>query len=201
VAWGGQVLVLTLQGDLPAAEQARAVEPAELRKVMLATNVAETSITIPGVAAVIDSGLARVAGHSSWSGLPTLQTAKISKASAAQRAGRAGRTRAGRVIRLYTRYDYELRPERDPPEIERADLTETALVLHGAGVGDLRSFAWFEPPPLSSLEAAERLLARLGALDPAGRLTPIGQDLLRFPAHPRLARLILEGERLGVAQD
>ena len=127
------LLILPLHGDLSAAAQARAVQPAKQRKLILATNVAETSVTIPGIAAVIDSGLARVAGHSAWTGIPSLHLAKISRASAIQRAGRAGRTRAGRVVRLYTRHDFESRPERDLPEIQRADLAESALTLHGAG--------------------------------------------------------------------
>jgi len=194
------LLLLPLHGDLPAAAQARAVEPADRRKLILATNVAETSVTIPGVAAVIDSGLARVAGHSAWSGLPTLSLAKVSKASAIQRTGRAGRTRNGRALRLYTRHDFESRPEHDIPEVKRADLSESVLTLHGAGIHDLRSFSWFEAPSETSLRAAEDLLAQLGALDAGGALTQAGRQMLRFPVHPRLARLIVEGEKLGVAE-
>jgi ATP-dependent helicase HrpB len=194
-------LVFPLHGDLPAAAQARAVQPAPERKWVLATNVAETSITIPGIAAVIDSGLARVAGCSSWSGLPVLSLSKISRASAAQRAGRAGRTRDGKVLRLYSRHDFDSRPERDIPEIMRADLAESVLTLHGSGVCDLHSFMWFEPPEEASLRAAENLLARLGALDAGGALTETGARMLRYPLHPRLARLLVEGERLGMADD
>jgi ATP-dependent helicase HrpB len=193
-------LITPLHGDLPWSEQNRAIIPAERRKVILATNVAETSITIPGIAAVIDSGLARVAGHSAWSGLPTLSTSKISRSSAIQRAGRAGRTQAGLVLRLYTRSDFESRPEHDVPEIKRVDLAEAILTLHGAGIRDAGSFAWFESPPGSSVEAAENLLARLGALD-AGRITPLGIQMLRLPLHPRLARLIAEGEKLGALNE
>ncbi len=191
--------IFPLHGDLPAAAQDRALQPATRPKLILATNVAETSITIPGIAAVIDSGLARVAGYSSWSGLPILSLAKISKASARQRAGRAGRTRAGRVLRLYTRRDFETRPEHDLPEIKRADLAESALTLHGAGLRDLRSFAWFEPPAESAWSAAEDLLRQLGALDALGAITPTGRKMAEFPLHPRLARLVIEGERRGVA--
>ena len=196
-----KLLVIPLHGDLPAAEQVRAVQPAETRRIILATNVAETSVTIPGIGVVIDSGLARVASYSPWSGLPRLTLAKISKASAEQRAGRAGRTQAGRVCRLYSRYDFESRPEREQPEVRRADLAETVLTLHGAGVEDVRSFEWLENPPPQALEAAETLLGRLGALDPSGHLTDIGRLMLDFPVHPRLARLILEGERRGVGED
>jgi ATP-dependent helicase HrpB len=147
--------VLPLHGDLPAAEQDRAVRPSRERKLILSTNVAETSVTVDGVAAVVDSGLARVATHSPWSGLPSLRVQPISRASAAQRAGRAGRTRAGICLRLYTQGDLERRPERDAPEIARADLAETVLALAAAGVPDPRTFGWFEPPPAAALRAAE----------------------------------------------
>ncbi|MBZ5497006.1 MAG: ATP-dependent helicase HrpB [Acidobacteriia bacterium] len=195
------LLVLPLHGDLPAAAQSRAVQPAPQRKLILATNVAETSVTIPGIAAVIDSGLARVAGYSAWSGLPVLSLSKVSKSSAIQRAGRAGRTQNGRVLRLYTRHDFECRPERDLPEIKRADLAESVLTLHGAGIRDIRSLSWFEPPAETALRAAEDLLVRLGALEAGGTLTAAGRQMLRFPLHPRLARLIVEGERRGVREE
>jgi ATP-dependent helicase HrpB len=193
------LLVLPLHGDLPGSEQSRAVEPAEHRKVILSTNVSETSVTIPGIGAVIDSGLVRMAGHSPWSGFPTLSTVKTSKASAIQRAGRAGRTQAGRVLRLYTLADFESRPEYATPEIKRADLTETVLLLHGSGIRDPHSFPWFDAPPKSALEAAEKLLRRLGALDTDGNTTPVGKQMLSVPVHPRLARLILEGSEQKVA--
>jgi ATP-dependent helicase HrpB len=195
------VHVHLLHGDLPSSEQRRAIEPAAQGKVILATNVAETSITIPGIAAVIDSGLARIAGHSAWSGFSTLTTAKISKAAAIQRAGRAGRTQAGRVLRLYTRPDFESRPEHETPEIRRADLAETVLMLHGAGIQDLGSFTWFDPPPPSAIAAAEGLLVRLGAIDTVGRSSDTGTRMLQIPVHPRLARLILEGEALQVTDE
>ena len=188
-----------LHGDLPASEQRRSIEPAACTKVILATNVAETSITIPGIAAVIDSGFARVAGHSPWSGFPTLTTTRISKSSATQRAGRAGRTQAGRVIRLYTRQDFLSRPEYDTPEIKRADLAETSLLLHGTGVQDIASFPWFDPPALSAIEAAEALLAKLGAVTKEGRISDLGSRMVQLPVHPRLARLIIEGEKLHIA--
>jgi ATP-dependent helicase HrpB len=190
-----------LHGDLPTSEQKQAIEPSDQIKVILATNVAETSITIPGVAAVIDSGLARVAGYSPWSGFPTLTTARISKSSANQRAGRAGRTRAGRVLRLYTRHDFESRPEHETPEIRRTDLSEAVLLLHGAGVDHPSSFPWFDPPADASLEASEVLLSRLGAVDANGRITGVGVRMLRLPTHPRLSRLIVEGEKLQIAEE
>jgi ATP-dependent helicase HrpB len=194
------VLVLPLHGDLPPAEQDRAVRPAARPKLILSTNVAETSVTIDGVTTVIDSGLARVAAHDPWSGIATLQISRISRASAAQRAGRAGRTRPGRCLRLYSQHDLDRRPEFTPPEIARLDLSSVLLDLHAAGHPDPHSFPWFEAPPPAALAAAEQLLTRLGALDDAGRLTPVGQQMLRFPTHPRLARLLLEGERRQIPE-
>ena len=201
VARKADLLVLPLHGSLPPAEQDRAVRPADRRKVILSTNVAETSVTIDGVVAVIDSGLARVALHSPWSGLPTLRVAKISRASATQRAGRAGRTRPGQCLRLYTKGDFLSRPEHEAPEVARADLAETALELCAAGATDLKGFGWFETPPAAALAAAQGLLLRLGAIDGSGALTPTGERVLRFPVHPRLGRMLVEAERRGVAAD
>ncbi len=191
------LLVVPLHGDLPPHEQDRAVGPADRRKVILSTNVAETSVTIEGVVAVVDSGLARIAGHSAWSGLPTLKVGRVSKASAVQRAGRAGRVRAGRCLRLYTRHDFETRQDYEAPEIRRLDLAETALALHGSGVADLAGFGWFEEPPPAAIAAAEALLAKLGAVGPGGALTELGRRMLRFPVHPRQARVLLEAEARG----
>ncbi len=190
-----------LHGDLPSAEQDRALKPSAKRKIILSTNVAETSVTIDGVAAVVDCGLARVAAHSPWSGMPTLKLAKISKASATQRAGRAGRTRAGTCLRLYTRGDFEGRPSTDVPEIRRLDFTESALALRSMGITRLDDFRFFEAPAPSSLEAADTLLRALSAIEPNGELTRIGRRLLQFPLHPRLARLVVEAENLGVGRD
>lgn len=192
------LLVLPLHGDLSPAEQDRAVRRADRPKVILATNVAETSVTIDGVVAVVDSGLARVAGHCPWSGLSTLTVQKISQASAIQRAGRAGRTQPGRALRLYTQHDLESRRGFDLPEIARLDLAEPVLLLHALGVRVTEAFPWFEPPPGPALGASEELLRRLGALDCSGGLSSIGERMLRFAVHPRLARLIVEGEKHGV---
>ena len=192
--------VLPLHGDLPAAEQDRAVRPGPGRKLILSTNVAETSVTIPGVAAVIDSGLARIPVHSPWSGLASLQSVRTSQSSAVQRAGRAGRTRAGIALRLYTQADFDARALHETPEILRSDLSESVLSLAAAGVLDRRHFPFFQPPPKSALDAAERLLGDLGALDVHGGLTELGRRMLAFPLHPRLARVVVEGERRGVAR-
>jgi ATP-dependent helicase HrpB len=195
------LLVLPLHGELPVEAQDRAVRPSEKRKLILSTNVAETSVTVEGVAAVIDSGLARVAGHSPWSGLPVLSVQRISRASAVQRAGRAGRTREGRCLRLYTAQDFQQRPEYETPEIRRLDLSEAVLELRAAGVADPRGFDWFEPPSGEALEAADELLRRLGAVDARGGVTEAGQRMFRLPLHPRLARVVFEAERRGVGRE
>ncbi len=200
VAATQSLLVLPLHGDLPPAEQLRAVRPADRRKVILSTNVAETSVTIDGVVAVIDAGTARIASHSPFSGLPKLTIGKISQASAIQRAGRAGRTRPGRALRLYTRHDFESRRPYDLPEVARLDLAESLLTLAALGIADPTSFPWFEVPPAASLAAAAELLRRLGAVDARGKISDTGRAMLRLPLHPRLARLVTEGERRGVAQ-
>jgi ATP-dependent helicase HrpB len=201
VAGSENLLVLPLHGSLSPAEQDRAVRPADRRKVILSTNVAESSVTIDGVVAVIDSGLARVASHAPWSGLPTLRIAKIARASATQRAGRAGRTRPGRALRLYTRGDLMARPEHDTPEILRVDLAETVLELYASGISSLDNLTFLDPPPPAALTAAEELLVRLGALDEGKRPTTIGRRMLRFPAHPRQARILVEAEARGVAEE
>ncbi|WP_041448118.1 ATP-dependent helicase C-terminal domain-containing protein [Anaeromyxobacter sp. Fw109-5] len=187
--------LLPLHGDLPPEEQDRAVRAGARRKVILSTNVAETSVTIEGVVAVVDSGLARVASHSPWSGLPTLEVRKVSRASAAQRAGRAGRTRPGRALRLYTRHDHDTRPEFEVPEILREDLAETLLAASALEAGG--RIDWLEPPPPAALEVARALLLRLGALDRGGAITGLGRRMLRLPVHPRLARLALEAAARG----
>ena len=192
-----ELAILPLHGEMPLEEQTRAVRPAGRRKVVLATNVAESSVTIDGVVAVVDAGLARVAAHSPWTGLPTLALAKISRAAAEQRAGRAGRTRPGRALRLYTQHDFEQRPAYDPPEIARVDLTDLAMTLGALGVADAGALDWLEPPPDAAWGAARELLRRLGAMAPAGELTDVGRRMLRFPIHPRLARLVVEGEARG----
>jgi len=198
VAEEHQARLLPLHGDLSPAEQDRAVGPSRERKIVLATNVAESSVTIEGVVAVVDSGLARVAEQLSWSGLPTRKTAKISRASATQRAGRAGRTRAGRCLRLYTLGDFQTRAAFDLPEIARIDLAQTYLELAASNALDLD---WFEAPPEPAMRAARTLLERLGALDGSGAITALGKRIAHVPLHPRQARVLLEAERLGVRED
>ena len=190
--------LVTLHGDLAAAEQDRAIRPGVRPKIILSTNVAETSVTIEGVTAVIDSGLARQASHSPWSGLPTLRLDKISQASAIQRAGRAGRIRPGRCLRLYTKHDFATRPEHGVAEILRGDLTATILGLRAAAIDEP---GWFEPPPAPALAAAEALLIDLGAVDSTGTITARGARMATLPLHPRLARLVVAGDERGIADE
>jgi ATP-dependent helicase HrpB len=188
-------LLLPLHGDQTAEEQDRAVGPSERRKVILSTNVAESSITIEGVSAVVDSGVARVASHSPWSGLPVLQVSRISQASANQRAGRAGRTGPGCAIRLYPLEDFVRRPAHDTPEIARADLAPVALLVDAMGAGGLGSLDWLDAPPAAAVEHAADLLRQLGAKGSTAR------EMARYPLHPRLSRLVVEARRRGVGED
>ncbi len=184
-------VTLPLHGDLSPAEQDRAVAPSEQRKLILSTNVAESSVTIDGVTAVIDSGLARIAADSPWTGLPSLTVSRISQASAVQRAGRAGRTGPGRAIRLYTAEDFHRRAAHETPEIERRELSQAALDLRvGAGL-KFADIDWFEAPPQSAVDTAEELLARLGEKH--------WREMARYPLHPRLARMLIEAGEDGAA--
>ena len=191
--------IAPLHGTLPLADQERAVLPGPKRKVILSTNVAETSVTVEGVTAVVDSGLARVAGFLPNLGMNVLKVGKISRASAQQRAGRAGRLRPGTCLRLYTRHDYATRPEYELPEIVRLDLAEPVLLLHALGAGRIDTFPWFEAPPSGAVKGAHILLQRLDALSPGGELTDMGRAMLRFPLHPRLSRLVIEAKNRGQA--
>ncbi|HXC16250.1 MAG TPA: ATP-dependent helicase C-terminal domain-containing protein, partial [Holophagaceae bacterium] len=191
--------VLPLHGDLSAEAQQEAIAPSDTPKIILSTNVAESSVTLDGVRAVIDSGLGREARHSPWSGLSTLTTVRISQARCVQRMGRAGRTGPGLCVRLFTEADLRQRPAFDAPELQRADLAEALLGLHALGIHDPALLDWFEAPPEASLKAAEKLLHDLGALDAAGAMTPTGRRMADLPLHPRLARLVLAGEAEGIA--
>jgi ATP-dependent helicase HrpB len=194
VARRAGALVLPLHGSLPPNEQDRALSPASQRKLILATNVAESSITVEGVTAVIDSGLARFAAYSPWSGLATLHVGRVSKASAKQRAGRAGRTAPGRVLRLYTEEDYSRRPEQDAPEILRSDLSQLCLELRAMGIAHVSDIAWLDAPAEVAVERAESLLDRLGA---RGEMT---QRLARYPLPPRLSRILVEAVERSVGE-
>lgn len=194
------LLLVELYGDLPMERQDAALSRADRRKVVLATNVAETSVTVEGVTAVVDSGLARVMRFDPSVGLDRLELSRISRASAEQRAGRAGRTSPGVCFRLWSQAEERSLREREDPEIRRVDLAGPVLQLRAFGESDVRAFDWLEPPAEAALARAEELLSLLGAVDGRG-LTRIGRAMARIPAHPRIARLLLEGEALGCARE
>ena len=180
--------VVPLHGSLTPDEQDRALEEPRERRVVLATNIAETSLTVPRVTAVIDTGLEKVARYDPARAIDSLDVERIAADSAAQRAGRAGRVAAGRVYRLWSETD-RLRPHHDP-EIHRVDLSAAALAVLSWG-GDPRAFEWFEPPSVDAVDAALALLARLGAVVD-GAITPLGRELQKLPVHPRLARMLID---------
>lgn len=194
-----QLALMELYADLPLERQQAVLAPCNRRKLVLATNVAETSITIDGVTAVVDSGLARVNRLDPSLGLNRLDLERISKASADQRAGRAGRTAPGICLRLWTEREQQGLAGFDEPEIQRVDLTGAVLELMCWGDRDVRTFPWFESPPPALLDRAEALLHLLGAIDGRG-VTASGHAMVRLPVHPRLARLLLEGSRAGVSR-
>ena len=172
---GSEFVVLPLHGELPVAEQDAALAAYGRRKVVVSTNVAETSLTIDGVRVVIDSGLARIARFDPYRGINTLLVEKISRASADQRAGRAGRTAPGIALRLWAEREHLDRAAQELPEVKRLDLAEVVLTLKASGVEDIAGFRWLEPPEARSLERAETLLKDLGGLHEAtGKITEIG---------------------------
>ncbi|MCO5060971.1 MAG: ATP-dependent helicase HrpB [Kiritimatiellae bacterium] len=191
-------LVLPLHGDLPPEQQDQAVARYSRRKIIVATNVAETSLTIDGVRIVIDSGFARIPRFDPHRGINTLLIERISRASADQRAGRAGRTAPGRCIRLWSEIEHRARPAQELPEVRRLDLAEIALTLKAADYPDVAAFPWLERPEDKSLERAETLLRDLGAADEhTGEITELGRRMLAFPVHPRYARMLLAAGQFG----
>lgn len=205
-------VVLPLHGELPPAEQDAALAHYQKRRAIVATNVAETSLTIDGVRVVIDGGLARVARFDPRRGINTLLIEKISRASAEQRAGRAGRTARGHCLRLWTEREHLDRAQQELPEVKRLDLAEVVLTLKASGIDDIGTFRWLEPPDPQALSRAEQLLVDLGALpDKAARasslcsadsqagssryITPLGRRMLAFPVHPRYARMLLAAQQ------
>ncbi|HWA85695.1 MAG TPA: ATP-dependent helicase HrpB [Opitutus sp.] len=203
-----------LHGELPADQQDRAVARYDARKIIVSTNVAETSLTIDGVTAVIDSGLARVARFDPHRGINTLLVEKISAASADQRAGRAGRTAPGVCVRLWTEREHGQRAPQEMPEVKRLDLAEVVLTLKASGIEEVADFPWLEKPEAKALERAETLLADLGAVGmvaavhdrrgaedgghrPPLQITEVGRKMLRFPVHPRYARMLLAAQERG----
>ncbi len=213
-------ILLPLHGELPPNDQDAAVARYEKKKVVVATNVAETSLTIDGIRCVIDSGLARIPRYDPYRGINTLLIEKISQASADQRAGRAGRTAPGVCMRLWSREEHGHRLQQELPEVKRLDLAEVVLTLKAAGVNDLRKFRWLEPPEEQALSHAEELLMDLGALESpktnesiqtgpseashasriphhASAITALGRQMLAFPLHPRYARMLLAARQYG----
>lgn len=194
--------VYPLYGDLPWAAQTRAIQPSAggRRKVVLATPIAETSLTIEGVGVVIDSGLVRVPEFDARSGLSRLTTVRISRASAEQRAGRAGRLGPGVCERLWTEATQRGLVARPTPEIRSADLAPLALELAQWGVRDAEALSWLDPPPPGALAQARGLLTDLGALDRDGMITPTGRAMASLPVHPRLAQMMLQADALGLGR-
>ena len=215
-----RLALIPLHGDLPPDQQDLAFAPNPLRKVVVATNVAETSVTIEGIRHVVDSGLARVARYDAERGIGTLFLEPISRASAEQRKGRAGRTAPGTCHRLWTESGQLNRPERNTPEIQRSDLAEVVLLLHSLGIKRAAEFDWLDKPDAQAVERAEQLLITLGALRDlrftnddlrAGReteasivnrkssmtvdLTPVGRQMLKLPMHPRYSRMLVEAAK------
>jgi ATP-dependent RNA helicase HrpB len=183
--------VLPLHGSLDADEQDAAITPSGESRVILSTNIAETTLTVPDVVAVVDTGYHKVPRYDADRAIDTLDTERISQDSADQRAGRAGRLRPGRVVRLWDERD-RLKPFREP-EIARVDLSSTVLDIIAWG-GDPLGFEWFDPPPPAAVRAAVDLLRRLDAVDDGGELTAVGIELKRLPLHPRLSRLLVAAD-------
>ncbi len=202
----GEVDVLPLYARLSSVEQQRVFKPHDRRRVVLATNVAETSLTVPGIRAVVDPGTARISRYSARLKVQRLPIESISQASADQRKGRCGRTSDGVCIRLYDEDDFDARPRFTDPEILRTSLASVILQMAALGLGEVEQFPFLDPPDRRQVRDGVLLLQELGALDPAApepgkRLTPLGRRLARLPVDPRLGRIVLEAGRLGCAEE
>jgi ATP-dependent helicase HrpA len=197
--------VLPLYGRLSAADQHRVFEtsrtPGTRRRVVLATNVAETSLTVPGIRYVIDAGTARISRYSVRSKIQRLPIEAISQASANQRSGRSGRTSDGIAIRLYSEEDFAKRPAFTEPEILRTNLAAVILQMISLGLGDIQGFPFLQPPDARGVKDGLDLLRELGAVTSDGRITAIGKQLARMPIDPRLARMVAESKRYGVTRE
>nr|WP_131742743.1 ATP-dependent RNA helicase HrpA [Actinomadura roseirufa] len=198
--------VLPLYARLSAAEQHRVFQPHRGRRVVLATNVAETSLTVPGIRYVVDPGTARISRYSHRLKVQRLPIEPVSQASANQRKGRCGRVAEGVCIRLYSEEDFESRPEFTDPEILRTNLASVILQMTSLGLGDIAAFPFVEPPDRRNVKAGVDLLHELGAIDPAEqdprkRLTPLGRRLAQLPVDPRLARMVLEADKNGCVRE
>ncbi len=195
--------ILPLYARLSQAEQNRVFDTTSRRamRVVLATNVAETSVTVPGIRYVIDPGLARISRYSYRTKVQRLPIEEISRASANQRKGRCGRVAEGVCIRLYSEQDFELRPEFTDPEIKRTNLAAVVLQMLVLGLGEIEDFPFIDPPDTRLVRDGYKLLEELGAVTPAGRLTPVGRRMARMPVDPRLARMVLAAGKLGCLEE
>ncbi len=194
-------LILPLFGRLQGADQRKIFQPSRLRKIIVATNVAETSITVPGIRSVVDTGLARIARYNVRAGTTSLPVSRISRASCDQRAGRCGRTGPGTCIRLYSEEDYLSRPEFILPEILRSNLAEVILQMISLKLGDPRKFPFIDPPLPRAIHDGYRILRELGAITADNRLTGRGRIMAGLPLDPRISRMIIEGAKLGALRE
>jgi ATP-dependent helicase HrpA len=192
---GGRVEVLGLFGRMPAAEQQRIFSPGPKRRVVIATNVAETSITIPRIRYVVDTGLARISHYNPRTRTKRLPVEAVSQSSANQRAGRAGRVQDGVCIRLYDQEDFEKRLQFTQPEIQRANLAEVILRMKAFKLGDIETFPFINPPTPAAITAGYGLLHELGAVQDTNDLTPMGRDLAKLPVDPTLGRMLLRARQ------
>lgn len=195
---GDRVEVVPLFGRLAAGDQQRVFRPGPRRRVVVATNIAETSLTVPRIRYVVDSGLARISRYHPGARTHRLPIEPISQSSANQRAGRCGRVAVGVCVRLYAEADFRARPVFTEPEIRRCDLAEVILRLKAWGLGEVETFPFLEPPTPAAVSAAYQLLQELGALDEARALTPLGRELARLPVDPAIGRMLLHARAEGV---
>ena len=199
--FGREAETIPLFGLLSSADQQRVFAPLNRRKIVVATNIAETSLTIPGIRYVIDSGLARISRYNPRTRTKRLPVEEISQSSANQRKGRSGRVQDGVCIRLYSEEDFNERPQYTQPEIQRANLAEVILRMRAYRLGDIETFPFVNPPPPSAIEGGYKLLQELGALDEKRELTQLGHDLSRLPIDPTLGRMLLQSQHEHAARE
>lgn len=193
--FNGEAEIIPLFGRLSAGDQQRVFAPSSRRKIVIATNIAETSLTIPGIRYVIDAGLARLSRYNPRTRIKRLPIEPISQSSANQRKGRAGRVEEGVCIRLYAEEDFQVRPLFTQPEIQRANLAEVILRMKAFHLGDIETFPFVQPPSPAAIANGYALLQELGAVDELRALTPLGQDLARLPIDPTLGRMLLQSQQ------
>merc|ERR1711871_1363902 len=199
-----ELIVLPIYSTLPSEEQAKIFEPTppNARKVILGTNIAETSLTINGIKFVIDTGFCKQKSYNPRTGMEALVVTPISRAAAMQRSGRAGRTGPGKAFRLYTHhaFEHQLSPN-TVPEVQRTNLANVVLSLKSLGINDLLHFDFMDPPPAETLIRAMEQLYALGALNNAGELTKLGRRMAEFPTDPQLSKMLIASERYGCTEE